>query len=92
MRRTAGIGALAFGVFLSGCTKPYFITELDYKHYNDVAGEVRRAEYEPQNPVPVSEPRTTSVSPSCTAKSALISSGALPKVALRKPPMPGPVW
>ena len=40
---------------------------------------------------PVSEPRTTSVRPSWTAISAMISSGALPKVALRKPPMPGPV-
>ena len=39
---------------------------------------------------PVSEPRTTSVRPSCTANSAMISSGALPNVALRKPPMPGP--
>ena len=42
--------------------------------------------------LPVSEPRTTSVSPSWTASSAMISSGALPKVALRKPPIPGPVW
>ncbi len=40
---------------------------------------------------PVSEPRTTSVSPSLTAMSAMISSGAFPKVALRKPPTPGPV-
>ena len=40
---------------------------------------------------PVSEPRTTSNSIAFTAKSAMISSGALPKVALRKPPMPGPV-
>ena len=40
---------------------------------------------------PVSEPRTTSVSPSWTAISAMISSGALPNVALRKPPIPGPV-
>ena len=40
---------------------------------------------------PVSEPRTTSVRPWFTASSAMISSGALPKVALRKPPMPGPV-
>ncbi len=40
---------------------------------------------------PVSDPRTTSVSPSCTAMSAMISSGAFPKVALRKPPIPGPV-
>ena len=42
--------------------------------------------------LPVSEPRTTSVSPSFTAKSAMISSGALPNVAFRKPPIPGPVW
>ena len=40
---------------------------------------------------PLSEPRTTSVSPSFTASRAMISSGALPKVALRKPPIPGPV-
>ena len=42
--------------------------------------------------LPVREPRTTSVSPELTAISAMISSGAFPKVALRKPPMPGPVW
>ena len=41
--------------------------------------------------LPVSEPRTTSVSPSFTAISAMISSGAFPNVAFRKPPMPGPV-
>ncbi len=40
---------------------------------------------------PVIEPRTTSVSPSATANRAMISSGALPKLAFRKPPMPGPV-
>ena len=40
---------------------------------------------------PVSEPRTTSVSPLWTAISAMISSGAFPKVAFRKPPIPGPV-
>ena len=40
---------------------------------------------------PVSEPRTTSGSPSATAKSAMISSGALPKLAFRNPPTPGPV-
>ncbi len=40
---------------------------------------------------PVSDPRTTSVRPSLTAMSAMISSGAFPNVALRKPPMPGPV-
>ena len=41
--------------------------------------------------LPVSEPRTTSVSPLLIASSEMISSGALPKVAFRKPPMPGPV-
>ena len=40
---------------------------------------------------PVSEPRTTSVSPWLIAIRAMISSGALPKVALTKPPIPGPV-
>ena len=40
---------------------------------------------------PVSDPRTTSGSPSATARSAMISSGAFPKLAFRKPPMPGPV-
>ena len=39
---------------------------------------------------PVSEPRTTPGSPSATANSAMISSGALPKLAFRKPPTPGP--
>ena len=34
---------------------------------------------------------TTSCSPSLSAKKAMISSGALPKVTFRKPPMPGPV-
>ncbi len=42
--------------------------------------------------LPVSDPRTTSVSPLLTARSAMISSGAFPNVALRNPPMPGPVW
>jgi hypothetical protein len=42
--------------------------------------------------LPVSDPRTTSVSPSSTAMSAMMSSGAFPKVAFRKPPIPGPVW
>ncbi len=41
--------------------------------------------------LPASEPRTTCGRPSPTAKSAMISSGALPKLALRKPPTPGPV-
>ena len=40
--------------------------------------------------LPVSEPRTTSVSPWLTARRAMISSGAFPNVALRKPPTPGP--
>ena len=40
---------------------------------------------------PAIEPRTTFGRPSLIAKSAMISSGALPKLALRKPPMPGPV-
>ena len=40
---------------------------------------------------PVSEPRTTVGSESATANRAMISSGALPKLALRKPPTPGPV-
>ena len=40
---------------------------------------------------PVIEPRTTSGSPSLIASSAMISSGALPKLAFRKPPTPGPV-
>src|SRR5688572_20402151 len=39
---------------------------------------------------PTSEALTTSWSPSFSAKKAMISSGALPKVTLRKPPMPGP--
>ena len=41
--------------------------------------------------LPASEPRTTCGRPSPIANSAMISSGALPKLALRKPPMPGPV-
>ena len=39
---------------------------------------------------PTSEALTTSWSPSCSANSAMISSGALPKVTLSRPPMPGP--
>ena len=39
---------------------------------------------------PTSEALTTSCRPSLSAKKAMISSGALPKVTLRKPPMPGP--
>jgi hypothetical protein len=34
---------------------------------------------------------TTSWSPSRRAKKAMISSGALPKVTFRRPPIPGPV-
>ena len=41
--------------------------------------------------LPASDPRTTFGRPSAIAKSAMISSGALPKLAFRKPPMPGPV-
>src|ERR687888_732634 len=41
--------------------------------------------------LPASEPRTTFGRSSETAKSAMISSGALPKLAFRKPPIPGPV-
>jgi hypothetical protein len=40
---------------------------------------------------PASEPLTTCGRPFETAKSAMISSGALPKLAFRKPPMPAPV-
>jgi hypothetical protein len=40
---------------------------------------------------PVSDPRTTPGRASATANSAMISSGALPKLAFRKPPTPGPV-
>src|SRR3954470_21144544 len=41
--------------------------------------------------LPASEPRTTFGSDALTAKSAMISSGALPKLAFRNPPIPGPV-
>ena len=37
------------------------------------------------------EALTTSCSPSRSAKNAMTSSGKLPNVTLRKPPMPGPV-
>ena len=40
--------------------------------------------------LPESEPRTTTGRFAPTAKSATMSSGAFPKLALRKPPMPGP--
>ena len=40
---------------------------------------------------PAIVPRTTFGSPSPIAKSAMISSGAFPKLALRKPPIPSPV-
>ena len=36
------------------------------------------------------EALTTSCRPSASAKAAMISSGALPKVTLSRPPMPGP--
>ena len=39
---------------------------------------------------PISDALTTSCSPSLSAKNAMISSGALPNVTFRKPPMPGP--
>jgi hypothetical protein len=39
---------------------------------------------------PTIEALTTSCSPCPRAKRAMISSGALPKVTLRKPPIPGP--
>ena len=40
---------------------------------------------------PTSDAFTTSWSPSSRAKNAMISSGALPKVTLSRPPMPGPL-
>ena len=40
---------------------------------------------------PTSDALTTSCSPSISAKKAMISSGALPNVTFRRPPMPGPV-
>ena len=39
---------------------------------------------------PISDALTTSWRPSFSAKNAMISSGALPNVTFRKPPMPGP--
>ena len=39
---------------------------------------------------PISEALTTSCRPSPRANRAMISSGALPKVTLSRPPMPGP--
>ena len=39
---------------------------------------------------PTIDALTTSCSPLPSAKRAMISSGALPKVTLRRPPMPGP--
>src|SRR4051794_21772698 len=39
---------------------------------------------------PTSDALTTSCSPLCRANRAMISSGALPKVTLSSPPMPGP--
>src|SRR6185437_14256351 len=41
---------------------------------------------------PTSEALTIAVRPPDTAMIAMISSGALPNVAFRKPPIPGPVW
>ena len=40
---------------------------------------------------PVSDALTTSISPACRAKNAMISSAMLPNVALRMPPTCGPV-
>ena len=40
---------------------------------------------------PVSDALTTSMSPACRAKNAMISSAMLPNVALRMPPTCGPV-
>ena len=40
---------------------------------------------------PVSDALTTSISPACKAKKAMISSAMLPNVALRIPPTCGPV-
>ena len=40
---------------------------------------------------PVIVPRTTLGRPLAIASSTMISSGALPKLAFRKPPIPGPV-
>jgi hypothetical protein len=39
---------------------------------------------------PVIEALTTSCNPSRSAKSAMMSSAALPKVAFRRPPIPSP--
>ena len=39
---------------------------------------------------PISDALTTSCSPLLSANRAMISSGALPKVTLSRPPMPGP--
>src|SRR4051794_30529614 len=41
---------------------------------------------------PTSEALTTSCSPLTSAKNAMISSGALPKVTFSSPPIPGPDW
>src|SRR3954447_20199728 len=41
--------------------------------------------------LPVIDPRTTPGSESAIASRAMINSGALPKLAFRKPPIPGPV-
>lgn len=45
-------------VLSAGCTKPYFLTEVDYNFYNRVSGDYNRAEYGDEPLVPVREPRT----------------------------------
>ena len=42
--------------------------------------------------LPVSDALTTSVRPRCRASKTMISSAALPNVALRKPPTPAPTY
>ena len=64
----------------AGRAPPPAPRQRDPEHEQDVRDEL-----------PVSDPRTTSGRPSATANSAMISSGALPKLAFRKPPIPGPV-
>lgn len=59
MRRTTrGISLLMASVMTVGCTKPYFMTELDYNYYNRISAEYERAEYTDDPIVPVKEPRT----------------------------------
>ena len=59
-----------------------------------LAEEQSEAEDEQRLPAiePTSDALTIAVSPPETAMTAMISSGALPNVAFRKPPIPGPVW